>query len=239
MAQIRDIIRQELLKNGPISFHRFMELALYCPNFGYYEHSGMTPGAEGDFFTSVSVGPLFGELLTHRFSQWFETIDSPQCILLECGAHEGRLANDVLNSLSALNPDLFQRLEYWILEPSSRLKERQQKSLESFAGKTRWIKSWSDIPLHSIQGVIFSNELIDAMPVHRFGWNAQDRTWFEWGVDWMEPDFVWHRLQRAVVTPFLQPLPTELMDVLPDGFTTEFCPTSATWWTDAAQRLKK
>ena len=73
------MIREAAARHGTIPFARFMDLALYCPNFGYYEQLDASPGRHGDFYTSVSVGPLFGELLASRFASWLENafITSP------------------------------------------------------------------------------------------------------------------------------------------------------------------
>src|ERR1043166_2248233 len=99
MNTLPEIIRGEIAASGFITFARFMELALYCPHFGYYERIANTPGRRGDFFTSVSVGPLFGELLAAQFARWLENWearsvergnDGPlpaRLQLLEAGAH--------------------------------------------------------------------------------------------------------------------------------------------------------
>src|SRR6266704_397969 len=115
---------------GAITFARFMELSLYCPQLGYYERKTNTPGRRGDFYTSVSVGPLFGELLAAQFAQWLgqwgtRSVErgtnepAPDRLqLLEAGAHNGRLAADILDWFKSRQPRFFDQLEYWILEPS-------------------------------------------------------------------------------------------------------------------------
>src|SRR5882724_11578074 len=70
MNGLLEIIRREMEASGFITFARFMELSLYCPQLAYYEQIANTPGRRGDFYTSVSVGPLFGELLAAQFAQW-------------------------------------------------------------------------------------------------------------------------------------------------------------------------
>jgi SAM-dependent MidA family methyltransferase len=102
-----------------------------------------------------------------------------------------------------------------------------------------------------VRSIIFSNELLDAMPAHRFGWDATTKTWFEWGVTLREGRFVWERMggkpevkgQRSEVRSQrqaqggLEDLPVELLKVLPDGFTIEFCPESEQWSREAADVL--
>src|SRR5258708_5979878 len=100
MSELQQIIAAEA-QDGPITFARFMELALYCPNFGYYERENVSPGQRGDFYTSVSVGSLFGEMLAFQFWEWLANLGGPRQIV-EAGAHNGRLALDILKSLDRL-----------------------------------------------------------------------------------------------------------------------------------------
>ena len=77
MNPLSEIIRREAAQRGVLPFARFMELALYCPVHGYYETKKDNPGRRGDFYTSVSVGELFGQLLAFQFAEWLETL--PEC----------------------------------------------------------------------------------------------------------------------------------------------------------------
>src|SRR6267143_2759406 len=164
---LKNIIRREIEASGPIPFARFMELALYCPESGYYDRFANTVGKSGDFYSSVSVGPLFGELLAFQFARWIEEVKLESPRVLEAGAHDGRLAVEILDRLGLAKPGLFGKLEYWILEPSPRRQEWQKRTLKSLAAKVRWFYSWDDLPQTGVRGVIFSNELLDALPVHR------------------------------------------------------------------------
>ncbi|MDW8310298.1 MAG: SAM-dependent methyltransferase, partial [Verrucomicrobiales bacterium] len=118
---------------------------------------------------------------------------------------------------------------------------RQRETLGEFTGTVRWA---DDLAIgEPVCGVIFSNELLDAFPVHRLGWDACHRRWFEWGVTWHEGRFAWTRLDPSDagrwIEEFFGPLPPELLDVLPDGFTTEVCPAATDWWRRAAASLKR
>ena len=120
-----ETIRREIAERGVLSFARFMELALYCPNSGYYEVKKDSPGRRGDFYTSVSAGELFGQLLAFQFAGWLEelllspvTCHSSPC-LIEAGAHDGQLAKDILTWLQSARPKLFGQIEYGIIEPSA------------------------------------------------------------------------------------------------------------------------
>jgi SAM-dependent MidA family methyltransferase len=146
--------------------------------------------------------------------------------------------------LKRARPNLFTQIEYFILEPSEQRRQWQRKTLESFAGKVRWFNAWVSFGDTEIRGVIFANELLDAMPVHRFGWDALRQSWFEWGVGLEDGKFVWTRMpteqgpHSALRAAHLE-LPPELLAVLPDGFTTEICPAAVEWWRQAAKSLKQ
>jgi SAM-dependent MidA family methyltransferase len=252
MNDIRRIMEEELVRKGCISFERFMDLALYCPNFGYYEQFDVSPGQKGDFFTSVSVGSLFGELLACQFASWMDEIPSRERQLVEAGAHDGRLALDILRWLGNHRKDLLEGLKYWILEPSARRRQLQEKTLGEFARLVRWAESWGALPPVGIHGVIFSNELLDAMPLRRIGWDAKLKRWFEWGVKMGEGRFIWTRMPElgggesssfeneahGATSKAVANLQPNVLEVLPDGFTTETCPVARDWWRSAASVLR-
>jgi SAM-dependent MidA family methyltransferase len=102
------LIRAEIESAGPIAFARFMELALYAPGVGYYEQPDRAIGRTGDFYTSVSVGPMLGFLLASKFAQWAG--DSTSFQLVEAAAHDGRLAADILGALKECHPALWPRV---------------------------------------------------------------------------------------------------------------------------------
>jgi SAM-dependent MidA family methyltransferase len=244
MSDVRQMIREEAARRGAIPFARFMDLALYCPNFGYYEQLAASPGRQGNFFTSVSVGPLFGELLATQFAGWLENLSTmPPATttatkqILEAGAHDGRLALDLLRWLRTNRPALLGTLEYWILEPSARRRQWQEETLREFSGRVRWFEDWNALPPSGVNGVIFSNELLDAFPVHRLGWDAAAKNWFEWAVTVQGDDFVWTKIPLNSQLP-VPVLPAELLAVLPDNFTTEISPAATDWWRHAARALK-
>jgi SAM-dependent MidA family methyltransferase len=265
--QLTDILANEIGLDGSVSFARFMELALYHPVHGYYRRSVQQIGCQGDFYTSVSVGSLFGELLAFRFGGWLEELlpsnDSAASALanplpstertarrktpvqlIEAGAHDGRLAFDILSWFTRQRPELLEQITYWILEPGSALRAAQEQRLERFAA-VRWFTSWEQWPLRSIRGVVFSNELLDAFPVYRLGWDATERRWFEWRVTWANGRF--HLVHSEMRSPelagsteeFWNELPPELLGVLPDQFTIEVSPIAGRWWSQAAACLAR
>ena len=139
-----------------------MEQALYHPQHGYYSSGRCAIGRKGDYFTNVSVGPLFGQLMTAQFAEIWEQLGKiDNFVIVEQGAHDGQFARDVLQSARLHAPEFFEALDYRIIEPFPILRERQSQMLEPFRNKIEWRDS-----LEAFTGVHFSNELLDAMPVH-------------------------------------------------------------------------
>jgi SAM-dependent MidA family methyltransferase len=158
------LIRAEIEKRGPVSFAWFMQEALYHPEHGYYSSGRCAIGRSGDYFTNVSVGPLFGQLLAAQFAEIWDRLGKPdKFVIVEQGAHHGEFARDVLESARKHSPDFFAALCYQIVEPFSILRDRQAQTLQSFTDKSEWRDSIDT--LEPFIGVHFSNELIDAMPV--------------------------------------------------------------------------
>jgi SAM-dependent MidA family methyltransferase len=243
MSPLAQILHQEIHETGPISFHRFMELALYYPKLGYYEGKSPRVGRVGDFYTSVSTGQVFGQLLGIQFADWLEQFTDCSVKLVEAGAHQGDLAKDILQWLQQARPNLLERLEYWILEPSPDRRAWQQKVLQPVIDKIHWLDSVDHLAEGGICGIIFSNEFLDAFPVHRLGWDAASQNWFEWGVKADQQSFAWIRLpplsNSLIQTLALAGLecPAGLRSVLPDGFTIELNPAAGRWWSVAASKL--
>lgn len=258
MNPLHEVIAKQIARQGVVSFEKFMDLALYCPELGYYERQQDTVGQRGDFYTSVSVGSVFGELLGFQFADWLTAIagnSGGPLHLVEAGAHDGRLAGDLLNYFRIFHPDIFHRLEYWILEPSPVRRQWQEATLAAFAPHVRWARDWADFPATGVRGIIFANELLDAFPVRRLGWNAAEKSFFEWGVTLRDSNFVWAKMplqnkaemsasssaanhSTTVENLLGMKLPGDLLDVLPDGFTTEICPAASAWWQQAARALR-
>ena len=225
-----------------------MELALYCPDYGYYEQQKDNIGRHGDFITSVSTGELFGQLLAFQFAEWLEEMRTlnPQFStfnLIEAGAHDGKLAKDILTWLQLHRPKLFSQLEYCLIEPSPRRQEWQSETLKQFAPQVRWFTDIQNLKFKTkkskLTGIIFSNELLDAMPVQRFGWDAKNKNWFEWGVAIEGEKFVWAKMLKSKLDlpSSIFHLPSSLLAVLPDGYTIEISPAAENWWREAAEIL--
>lgn len=157
-----DLLRAEAqAAGGSLPFDRFMELALYAPGLGYYAAGSAKLGAGGDFTTAPEVSPLFGRCLAVQGREVLKAL--PGGDILEFGAGSGALAAEILSALEREGP-LPDR--YLILEPSPDLQVRQRALL---AERVPWARvEWlSGLP-QGFRGLVLANEVLDAMPVHRF-----------------------------------------------------------------------
>lgn len=159
-----DHLRTHLDKHGAIPFVDFMQQALYAPHWGYYTRARSPLGASGDFITAPELTPLFGYTLAQQCEQVLQHLNQP--IIFEFGAGSGQLCIDILTRLEQLDalPDA-----YHILEVSASLQARQQDNIQTkiphLADRVQWLSAWPD---HAFEGVVIANEVLDAMPVHRF-----------------------------------------------------------------------
>lgn len=151
-------------RGGRLPFDRFMELALYAPGLGYYVAGTRKFGPGGDFVTAPEISPLFGQCIAAQFAEVAERLGTA-AEMLELGAGSGRLAVDVLGQL-ARSGTLPRR--YLILEPSAELAERQQALIGDALPDLHERVQWIDTLPAGFSGMIVANEVLDAMPVHRF-----------------------------------------------------------------------
>jgi SAM-dependent MidA family methyltransferase len=159
-TELAEFIRDTIHARGPQPFAWFMEQALYHPEHGYYSTGRAAIGRHGDYFTNVSVGPIFGRLLAAQFAEIWEQLDKiDNFVIVEEGAHHGDFARDVLECARERFPEFYSALRYRIVEPFAALQDRQSQTLGSFGNKVQWLKT-----LTPFVGVHFSNELLDAMP---------------------------------------------------------------------------
>lgn len=171
-----DKIIRKIKSEGAISFKHFMEMALYDPEGGYYSSSREKIGVRGDFTTSPEVHPSFGKMIARQLVQMAEVIlkEHTTFDIVEAGPGTGILALEILKTLKEEPSNLFHRVTYYMVESSPDLM-RRQKSLfnghPELSSKIIWVKSIKELP--SIHGVIFSNEFLDAFPVHRVIWNGE------------------------------------------------------------------
>ena len=162
--QLEDRIRTEIrARGGVLPFDRFMELALYAPGLGYYVAGAPKFGPGGDFVTAPELSPLFGHCLAVQCAEVLKRLDGGE--ILEFGAGSGALAVQILLELESL-----ERLpeRYRILEPSPDLQERQRAAIQTAAPHLLARCDWLTTLPERFDGVVIANEVLDAMPVHRF-----------------------------------------------------------------------
>ncbi|HST31235.1 MAG TPA: SAM-dependent methyltransferase [Chthoniobacterales bacterium] len=163
-AKLVEIIRREIQERGPQPFAWFMEQALYHPEHGYYSNDRAAIGRQGDYFTNISVGPLFGQLLAIQFAEIRERTGIDRFSVVEQGAHHGEFARDVLEFSQGRFPEFFSALNYRIVEPFPKLRDRQKQTLREFGDRVQWCASLTE--LEPFVGIHFSNELLDSMPIN-------------------------------------------------------------------------
>ena len=216
----KEIIEQQ----GSISFNQFMELALYEPGLGYYAAGSTKLGESGDFITAPELSSVYSFCLARQCQQVLNVINKGK--ILELGPGTGKMACDILQELERLNclPD-----EYLLLETSADLRKRQQEQIKKNAPHFKGIIHWLDaLPTKKFNGIIIANEVLDAMPVHRFV--VHDDNMEELYVCFEEDKFVW------VQKPLNEELRLEtekeikaLTDKLPQGYTSEINTNIQPW----------
>jgi SAM-dependent MidA family methyltransferase len=210
--------------DGAIPFDRFMEMALYAPDLGYYSGGAAKLGKDGDFTTAPEMSSLYGAALA-RAAAAIIAQSAPQ--LLEFGAGTGKLARDVLTALAADGIDV---ASYTIIELSGELRARQQQALREFPQVT-WL---DDFPA-SFTGVVLANEVLDAMPVALV--KNVDGAWREQLVTVEHGAFAY--VDRAPDAALAAHLAAQLPDpaTLPDGYLTEAHPVATGFMASLARML--
>lgn len=162
--QLLSHIKAEIAKSGPLSFARYMALALYAPQLGYYQNALKKFGREGDFVTAPEISPFFSQCLANQCAEILRELNGGD--IIEFGAGSGVMAADLLCALKEKNqlPN-----HYYIVELSGFLKAQQRETIFSkipeYSDRVVWLTS---LPDEKMQGVVLANEVLDAMPVHLF-----------------------------------------------------------------------
>jgi SAM-dependent MidA family methyltransferase len=223
-----------LAHGGSLPFDRYMELALYAPDLGYYANGRRKFGESGDFITAPEASPLFSQCLAHQVAECLK--ESGGAAVLEIGGGSGRMAAEMLAQLELLH-GLPQR--YLILELSAALQEEQHAALASrvphLLSRVEWLKR---LPDRGFSGVIVANELLDAMPVHRFRRSAG--SWQELSVGLQDQMLVdrWGALQTPGIAEHLQAVwPDDR--VVAEGYTSEINLRLRPWMRALSETLQR
>ena len=237
-------IASEIASSGPIPFARFMELALYHPQFGYYmrqpdsaDHERI--GWSGDFYTSSDVYPILGRALASQARQMDESVDRPTAFtIVEMGAGKGLLARDCLAAIHAEQDGFASRVRYVLIERSPAMRELQRRNLAPWLSKpglVTWVEGLDGLAPGSVTGLFLSNELVDAFPVHRI--QVADGRTEELYVDYQEGQFV--ECLMPLSTPRLALYLGRLHATLPEGYRTEVNLQAIDWMEHVAQRMDR
>ncbi len=236
-------IASEVIALGPIPFARFMELALYHPQFGYYMRSSESAderiGWKGDFYTSSDVHPILGQALAKQAEQMDRLLGQPTSFtLVEMGPGKGLLARQILSTCQRDYPSFFHRLHYILMERSPAMREAQRTHLAPWLQQPdliTWVDDLADIPPHSLTGLCLSNELVDSFPVHRIQLTAHglEELW----VDYRDGRFVecLKPLSSDRLAAHLRHIGSDWVE----GYRTEVNLQAIDWMTQVAHRLAR
>lgn len=238
-----DALRTEIAaRGGRITFARFMDLALYHPEWGYYHAAQRRPGRPGDFLTAPEAHPFFGITLSRQVAECWERLQRPdRFVVREYGPGIGGLAWDIIGGLQRENPACVTALTYELVERNPR---RVAEALAAFRdeglGDVVRAVDPGEIPaLPPMNGVILANEVADAFPVHRLIW--QDGELREGWVIWVGEGFA---EEIGDLSPeALDADPAGMLRAhgvaLQEGDRLEISPAAAAWFADAASRLER
>jgi SAM-dependent MidA family methyltransferase len=226
---LQELIINTINKRGPISFHDFMEMALYYPVQGYYAAPRDKIGEAGDFYTSPYLTDLFGEMIAGQLEEMWRILDRRPFTIVECGAGTGLLCRDILRHLKN-NRELFEHLTYMIIEKSEWMRQKEKTLLagEDFLPMVRWVASLRDLP--HIHGCILSNELVDNFAVHQVVMTGQ----------LMEVFVTYDNGFKEILEPASPSLNAYLQEfqvTLPEGARAEINLEATEWIRDAAAAL--
>lgn len=221
-------------KDGSIGFDEYMSTVLYAPGLGYYSAGSRKFGVDGDFVTAPEISPLFSKCLAYQSAQVLNELGSGS--ILELGAGTGVMARDLLIELEKL--DLLPE-NYFILEVSADLKQRQQELIKQCLPHIYDRVSWLDsLPEKKFNGLILANEILDALTVKRF--KKQSEAYKEIKVSYENELFNWtdaeaeDELQKA-----LKQIEAGLAEPFPDGYVSEVNLNTKPWLKGLEEILQR
>jgi SAM-dependent MidA family methyltransferase len=225
-------IRGEIQRSGPMTFARFMELALYDPEAGYYRSGAARPGRTGDFLTAPEAHPIFGAAIARHVDDVWLALGQPAGFTVrELGAGGGALAEALLNGLVADGSSLAADIRYRPVEVEPRRLQELRERLTA-TGLADRVDVDDGAP---VVGVVLANEVLDALPTHRVVW--RDGRLREVMVEVTDVGF--QDVEAEPSTPALaQRLAAEGVD-LAEGQAAEICLAVDAWVSDAAAGLAR
>jgi SAM-dependent MidA family methyltransferase len=165
VTPLAELLADRIRRFGPITFADYMRECLYHPVHGYYSKAESKRFA--DYYTSVDVHPIFARLLARQFAEMWESLGRPaEFMVVEAGAGVGRFASQVLSFCEAKLPTFYDALRYVAVERSAARREQATIHAKRHAAAGHFASS-AEVPARIAVGCFFSNELADALPVHR------------------------------------------------------------------------
>jgi len=230
---LTELLAHRIRAAGPIPFDEFMRECLYHPVHGYYSRANAS--RFGDYYTSVDVHPIFGRLLARQFAEMWELLGSPRpFVLAECGAGVGRLACHIMDFSARTFPAFYDAIQYVAVERGDgrRAEHAGRLSAHTAAGRA---SSASELPRAMAAGCIFSNELLDALPVHRVV--VEQGSLREIFIAWDGARF--SEVAGEASTPALAQYFQEQGIVLDEGQQAEVCFEACDWIENAGRALQR
>lgn len=232
-------LKDRIEERGRVTFEEFMDTALYHPEYGYYTSKKARIGKEGDYYTSTDVHRAFGVCIMRQIEEMNLILNHSPLNVVEVGAGKGLLCADILLSAMEKSPTLFNELRYFIVEKSPDFIERQKRHIEELGlmDKVSWVPEIKE-GLSGNIGIVLSNELIDAFPVHKVRYS--NGRWQEIYVTTHNGELVEvsDELSCNELSAFLSsfiPHPSSLSD----GYTTELNLKAIDWIKDVGNNLQK
>ena len=240
MTPLGELLRQRIRREGPLPFAAYAECALYHPDLGYYARADRRSGRDGDFATSVDHGPIFGELLAVQFAEMWRALaggpggDGGRFALVEAAAGSGRLARDVLDAAARLDPAFYDAVDLHLVERSRAARVAQTRTLGPHASRIAY--SGPELP-SGTTGVVFANELLDALPPHVLVMTDDGLREVYVDVDARHGNLV-ERLGPLSAAAVREHVASCGMRLEP-GWRAEVCPAAVAWVGRAARALRR
>lgn len=234
-----EVIRAEIAREGRLTFARFMELALYHPEFGYYLGAGLRAGKQGDFLTAPELSPLFGHVVARQLLQVWQALgEPPEFVVTEYGAGRGRLARAIFEAARDESPSFAVALRYVLHEVNPHRRADAAELLRTAGLGERCSFEWpGSAPAYAVPvaGAVVANEFIDALPVHRAVWRqgALRERYVSWSAGWFA------EVEDSPSTPALAAPIVAAGVALEEGQQVDLILGTAPWLEAAAARLAR
>lgn len=227
-----DQIRAEIAASGPLTFDRFMTIALYDPDHGYYRSATERPGRAGDFLTAPETHPIFGAALARQLDEAWRRLDRPdRFVLREYGAGSGTLAASILAGLRTDGSGLVDALVYEPIE----LNAHRRSQIEARLGPLP--ETSTGAAASPFAGAVLANEFLDALPVHRV--EQHDGRLWERFVDWdAAPGNLLERRSEPSTAALAARLARDGVE-LAEGQVAEICLGLEPWLDEVAADLER